>query len=91
MTKITHSATYPKPLQRQNVSLVCQVSNDKTVAALKTLKNKIKMNEGTIEFVQMITNWFKMIIVKIVKDKFHFSWTLGSDSFKQLNEIFNVI
>ena len=32
-----------------------------------------------------------MMIVKIVKDKFHFSWTLGSDSFKQLNEIFNVI
>ena len=97
MTKITHSATYPKPLQRQNVSLVCQVSNDKTVAALKTLKNKIKMNEGTIKFVQMITNWFKMMNIKdkyscvYMRVEFSFPWTLGCDGFKRLNKVCDVI
>ena len=97
MTKITHSATYPKPLQRQSVPLVCQVSNDKTVAALKTLKNNLKMNGGTIEFVQMITNWFKMTNIKdkysciYMRVEFSFPWTLGCDDFKRLNKVCNVI
>ena len=35
--------------------LVCQVFNDKTVAALKTLKDKLGINDGTIIFVKLVT------------------------------------
>ncbi|KAG0721047.1 hypothetical protein GWK47_047243 [Chionoecetes opilio] len=38
LTKLTHTVVFPKPLQRQSVPLVCQVFNDKTVAALKDLQ-----------------------------------------------------
>ena len=33
LTKLTHTSIYPKPLQRQSVSLVHQVFNEKTCAA----------------------------------------------------------
>lgn len=33
MTKLTHTAVFPKVLQRQSVPLVCKVFDDKTVAA----------------------------------------------------------
>ena len=65
MTKIIHTAVYPRPLQRQSVPPVCQFFNKKTVAALKTLTNKLKINEGTIAFVQMIVNWFKWWMSKL--------------------------
>ena len=35
LTKLTHTSIYPKPLQRQSVSLVHQVFNEKTWDALK--------------------------------------------------------
>ena len=50
LTKITYTAVFPKPLQRQSVPLVCQVFSDKTVAALSALKTKLKIRDGTIEF-----------------------------------------
>ena len=65
MTKITHTAVYPRPFQRQSVPPVCQFFNEKAVAALKTLTNKLKINEGTIAFVQMIVNWFKWWMSKL--------------------------
>ena len=95
-SKITHIAVYPKPLQRQIVTLVCQVFNNKTVAALTTLKNKLKINEGTIIFVPMITSWFRMRNVKDkyscihMRDEFRPHWTLACD-FKRLNEGCDVI
>ena len=55
---------YPKPLQRQNVPIVCQIFNDKTVAALSTLKDKLGISEGTIVLIKLITDWFHMINVK---------------------------
>ena len=51
LTKITYTAVYPKPLQRQSVPFVCQIFYDKTVSALSTIKNKIGLSEGTIIFV----------------------------------------
>ena len=36
LTKLTRTFIFPKPLQRQNVSLVHQVFNEKTCAALKS-------------------------------------------------------
>ena len=64
LTKLTYNSIFPKPLQRQSVPLVCQVSHDKTVAALTTLKTKLNINEGTIELVRLVTNWFKMMNIK---------------------------
>ena len=39
MTKMTHTAVFPKVLQRQSVSLVCKVFDDKTVAVFEMVKN----------------------------------------------------
>ena len=45
----------------QSVPLVCKVFKEKTLAAL-TASQKLKINEGSIcVFVQIITNWFKMM------------------------------
>ena len=63
MTNINHTGVYPKSLQRQSVPLVCRF-NIKTVAALTTLTNKLKIVEGTIVFVQMMISWFKMMNFK---------------------------
>ena len=59
LTKLTHTAVFPKPLQRQSVLLVCQVSHNKTVAALSTLKTKLNF-----EFVRLVKDWFNMNNVK---------------------------
>ena len=97
MTKLTHTSVYPKPLQRQSVPLVCQVFNDKTVAALKSLKSKLKINEGTIVFIEMVTNWFKMMNVKDkfsathLRDDHRSPWKPDCPSFKRLTDTCNVI
>ena len=56
LTKLTHTSVYPKPLQRQSVPLVSQVFNEKTVAAMTSLQTNLKINDGTIEFIRLITN-----------------------------------
>ena len=71
LTKLTNTSVYPKPLQRQSVPLVCQVFNDKTVAAFKVLKGTVDYSEGTVIFIELITNWFKMMNVK---DKYACIW-----------------
>lgn len=97
MTKLTHTSVYPKPLQRQSVPLVSQVFNDKTVAALIALKSMLKISEGTIVFVRMISNWFKMMNVKgkfsgiHLRDDCRSPWTVGCESFKRLNETCDVV
>jgi len=65
LTKLTHtSAVFPKLLQRQSVPLVCKVFNEKNVAALKTLQQKLSIKDGTILFVSLISDWFKIMNVK---------------------------
>ena len=64
LTKLTHTAVYPKPLQRQSVPLVCQVFNDKTFAALKMFKDSLGISEGTLILTQTMSEWFKMMNVK---------------------------
>ena len=55
------------------------------------------MIEDNIKFVQMITNWLKMMNVKnkyscvCMREKFRSPWTLGCDNFKRLNEVCDVI
>jgi hypothetical protein len=59
-----HLLVFLKPLQRQSVPLVYKVFNEKTVAALKTLQQKLSVKDGTILFVSLISNWFKVMNVK---------------------------
>ena len=97
LTKLTHTAVFPKPLQRQSVPLVCQVFHEKTVAAMISLQEKLKVNDGTIEFIRMITNWFKMLNVKDkysairLRDSFRSPWTPNCESFTHLKQTCDVI
>ena len=97
LTKLTHTSVFPKPLQRQSVPLVTQVFNDKTIAAFKALKNKVPHNEGTVIFIQMIVDWFKMCNVKDKyaairnRDDLRSPWTPNCTAFTKLNEIAEVI
>ncbi|CAK8685253.1 unnamed protein product [Clavelina lepadiformis] len=62
----SHTQLYTQNLCRDKACLLytCQIFNDKTVAALSTLKDKLGINEGTIIFVKLITDWFHMMNVK---------------------------
>ena len=97
LTKITYTAVYPKPLQRQSMPFVCQIFNDKTVAALSTLKYMLSISEGTIVFVKLITDWFHMMNVKDrfsginTRDECGQPWTKNCTSFKKLDETCDVI
>ena len=66
ITKLTQISVAPKPLQRQSVPLVCNIFNDKTVAALEAQKGNesFSFQEGTLIFVSLINDWFKMMNVK---------------------------
>ena len=64
LTNLTHTSVFPKPLQWQSVPLVCQVFNEKTVAAFKALRDKVVSQEGSIRFIKLVTDWFKMMNVK---------------------------
>ena len=93
LTKLTHTSVHPKTLQRQSVPLVAQVFNDKKIAAFKALSNTVKYSEGTIVFIQMVVDWFKMCNVKDKyaairhRDELRSPWTLNCDSFKKLRSI----
>ena len=97
LTKLTYSSVYPKPLQRQNVALVCQVFNDKTVAAMISLQTKLHISEGTINWITLITQWFKMMSVKSkylgsrFNDEYREAWTNHCNSFTRLLEISTIV
>ena len=97
LTKLTNTSLHTKPLQRQSVPLVSQVSNDKTVAAFKVLKGSIKYNEGTVIFIQLVTDWFKMMNVKDkytairLRDELRSPWELNCVSFTKLMYTCNII
>lgn len=97
MTKLTHTAVFPKVLQRQSVPLVCKVFDDKTVAAFEAVKDKVNFQPDTVKFVSLITNWFQMMNVK---DRYNYiklrdgrrePWRCDCESFKKLESICNVI
>ena len=66
LTKLNYTAVNPKPLQRQSINLVSHVFNDKTCAAFRTkeLIQKLKFSEGTVVFVSLIMEWYKMMNIK---------------------------
>ena len=97
LTKLTFSSVYPKPLQRQNTKLVSQVFNDKTVTAMTTLQQKLIISEGSIKWIKMITQWYKMTSVKSkyiasrLNDEYRGKWTKDWKSFVYLSEICNTV
>ncbi|KAI6651857.1 hypothetical protein LOD99_4736 [Oopsacas minuta] len=97
LTKLTHTAVYLRPLQRQSVPLVCQVFNDKTVAALKTFKGSLGIGEGTIILTQTMRKWFKIINVRDrfsairLRNESRQPWTADCTSFTWLEEACQII
>jgi hypothetical protein len=97
LTRLTHTAVFPKVLQRQSVPLVCKVFDDKTVAAFEAVKDKLNFQPGTVKLVALITNWFQMMNVKDrysdirLRDVRRSPWKIGCDSFKKLESICNVV
>ena len=53
MSELTEVSVSPKPIERQKVSFVLQVFNEKTISALKN-HSGIKGAEGTITFLEII-------------------------------------
>ena len=97
MTKLTHTAVFPKVLQRQSVQLVCKVFDDKAVAAFEAVKETLEFQPGTVKFVTMITSWFQMMNVKDryshikLRDDRREPWKLDCDNFKKLESMCNVV
>jgi len=64
MTKLTHTAVFPKVLQRQRIPLVCKVFDDKTGEAFEAVKDNLEFQPSTVNFVKIITSWFQMMNIK---------------------------
>ena len=97
LTKLTVLSVFSKLLQHQNIQLVSQVFNDKTVTAMRTLQTKLNISEGTIKWIDLITQWFKMMSVKskylasCFNDSYCEVWHSNCGSFKSLEEICTVV
>lgn len=97
LTRLTHTSVFPKPLQRQSVPLVCQVFNQKTVSAFKSLESRVPHEKGTPILIGMVADWFSMNNVKSqfaehrFRDSLRAPWTPNCPSFTRLNEICAVI
>ena len=92
MTRLTHTAVFPKVLQRPSVLLVCKVFDDKTGAEFEAVKDSLEFQACTVKSVKMITSWFQMMNVK---DRYSYKksqrWTFDCDNFKKLECMFNVV
>ena len=97
LTKLSYRSVHPKPLQRQSVPLVCQLSNDKTHAAFSALQGRFNLQGGTPVFIHLITQWFKMMDVKEksscsrLKDESRAPWSDNCRSFDALQRSCEVI
>ena len=63
LSKLSEVSVSPKPIERQKVSFVLQVFNEKTISALKN-HSGIKGAEGTITFLEIILQFWKIVNVK---------------------------
>ena len=87
LTKLTYTSVSPKPLQRQNIDLVCQVFNDKTCAALSSLSQQLNLSEGTVILIRLILQWYKIMSV----NEYRKPWSKDCRGFKDLSDICGVI
>ena len=69
----------------------------KEVAALKALQTSLCINDGTIVFVRIVSDWFKMMNVKdrfsgiASRDDCRSPWTLNCDTFQRLDKTCEII
>ena len=66
LTELSQTACYPSPLQRQKVSLVLKVFNEKTVAGLRLQKA-----DATATVVESVLNLWKILNVKSPETYIH--------------------
>ena len=96
-TKLMYISVNPKPLQRQNIDLVCQVFNDKTCAALSSLSQQLNFSEGTVILISLMLQWYRMMSVKSrysssrLNDEYRKPCSKDCSSFKDLSDICDVI
>ena len=65
LSKLTEVSVTPKPIERQRVSTVLEVFNEKTIAALKAHSGVDEDDvQGTIAFLEMILDFWKIVNVK---------------------------
>ena len=65
LSKLTQKAVFPKPVERQDVSLVLKVFCYETIAALETHPDVDKEDaKGTIQFLKIILGWWKIVNTK---------------------------
>ena len=58
----TQKAVFPKPVERQDVSLVLKVFCYETIAALEIHPDVDKEDaKGTIQFLKIILGWWKIV------------------------------
>ncbi|MEL7307551.1 MAG: hypothetical protein AAGK05_06510 [Pseudomonadota bacterium] len=92
LAPLTKASIYPSPLERQKVSLALKIIDDKTIAALKSLKSEDA--QPTIEMLQIISQWWKIVNVKSVVESKRFNDSYRSaindqecDSLRRLAEL----
>ena len=65
LSKLTQKAVFPKPVERQDVSLVLKVFCYETIAALEIHPDVDKEDaKGTIQFLKIILGWWKIVNTK---------------------------
>ena len=63
MAKLTEVSVFPKPIERQKVSICLKVFSENTIAALKTSSFK-EQSAGTVSFLELIVKFWKIVNVK---------------------------
>ena len=63
MAKLTEVSVFPKPIERQKVSICLKVFSENTIAALKTSSFK-EQSAGAVSFLELIVKFWKFVNVK---------------------------
>jgi len=71
LTPLTKASVQPSSMERQKVSLVLKTIDDKTIAAMKSLK--CDKARPTISTLQFISKWWKIVNVKSVVESSRFN------------------
>lgn len=71
LTPLTNAAVFPTPIQRQNVSLVMKVIDDRTIAALERFGGE--STASTVELLKLISQWWKTVNVKSLGESTRFN------------------
>ena len=65
MSKLSETAVYPKPIERQRVSTCLQIFCEETATALKLYGKQHCIDvTGTVTFIRKVLKWWTIIDVK---------------------------